>query len=134
MVQAADLVRLLRRRGVQLVVVGDELRYRPVSAVTSELRAALVAHKAEVARLLEYEAAAYEYDYLGAKVDVLTDQAALARQQGDQLRATRLPNEARQLVEGDYRRAGQRMAALWCDGYAEPDQDGPGAPDPQTAG
>jgi hypothetical protein len=63
-------------------------------------------------RLLEYEAAVHEYDYLGARVDVLVDQAIEARERGDQARAARLVAEARQLVEGPYWRAGQRVSRL----------------------
>ena len=62
MIEAAELVGLLRRRGVRLVVVGEHLHYCPVSAVPPELRAELVAHKAQVVRLLCYRAAAHEYD------------------------------------------------------------------------
>jgi hypothetical protein len=67
------------------------------------------------------------------RVDALVDQAALAREQGDQLRATRLANEARQLVKGEYRRAGQLMAVLSYDGQTGPYQEGSGTSDPRSA-
>jgi hypothetical protein len=111
-IEAVELISLLRHRGVQLVVVGENLHYCPASAVTPELRAELVAHKTEVVRLLRYRAAAHEYDYLGAQIDVLIEQAVQAREQGDDERARRLAAEARALVEGPYWRAGQQLAAL----------------------
>src|SRR5215203_2036918 len=42
----------LTRRGVEIAVEGDRLRFRPQTAVTDDLRAALVEHKADLIRLL----------------------------------------------------------------------------------
>ena len=47
-----ELLTELERRGVQLAVDGDRLRFRPQGAVTPDLRAALIEHKADVIRLL----------------------------------------------------------------------------------
>jgi hypothetical protein len=53
-VTAKTLLAVLWARGVQLEAVGERLRFRPAAAVSPDLRAALVAHKAEVlARLRE---------------------------------------------------------------------------------
>src|SRR5262245_57728163 len=49
---AALLVETLRSRGIQLRVVGDRLRYRPASALTTDDLEALRQHKAEVLVLL----------------------------------------------------------------------------------
>jgi len=51
-VTAAALVAALCSRGVELVPVGDRLRFRPASKVPPELLAHLREHKAEVLRLL----------------------------------------------------------------------------------
>jgi len=42
----------LARRGVEVAVDGDRLRFRPQGAVTPDLRAALAEHKADLIRLL----------------------------------------------------------------------------------
>src|SRR5947207_2833327 len=47
-----EILAELTRRGVEMAVEGDRLRFRPHSAVTSDLRAALVEHKADLIRLL----------------------------------------------------------------------------------
>ncbi len=49
---AAQVLEALRARGVEVVAAGDRVRYRPPGAIPPELRAELVAHKAEVLRLL----------------------------------------------------------------------------------
>jgi hypothetical protein len=49
---APEVLAELTRRGVEVAVVGDRLRYRPPAAVTPDLRAALVEHKADLIRLL----------------------------------------------------------------------------------
>jgi hypothetical protein len=46
------LAELMRRR-VEVAVDGDRLRFRPQDAVTPELRAALIEHKADLIRLLD---------------------------------------------------------------------------------
>lgn len=53
MTSATAVICELRRRGVELSVEGDGLRYRaPSGALTADLREALVAHKVEVLALL----------------------------------------------------------------------------------
>src|SRR5437764_3160967 len=52
MTNAAELLGALQRRGVDLVLSGDRIRYRPRGAVTPELRSALIEHKAELLALL----------------------------------------------------------------------------------
>jgi hypothetical protein len=53
---SADLIlREVRGRGVELKVVGDELLYRPKGALTEDLRAALLKHKAALVNLLVQE-------------------------------------------------------------------------------
>lgn len=47
-----ELLAELSRRGVAIAVAGDRLRFRPQDAVTPDLRAALVEHKADLIRLL----------------------------------------------------------------------------------
>lgn len=47
-----ELLAELNRRGVAIAVAGDRLRFRPQNAVTPDLRAALVEHKADLIRLL----------------------------------------------------------------------------------
>lgn len=49
---APEVLAELTRRGVEVVAVGDRLRFRPPSAITPDLRAALVEHKADLLRLL----------------------------------------------------------------------------------
>ena len=49
---ASEVLAELTRRGVEVAVVGDRLRFRPLEAVTPDLRAALVEHKADLIRLL----------------------------------------------------------------------------------
>ncbi len=44
---ATEIFEELERRGVELVVAGDRLRFRPREAVSPELLAALARHKAE---------------------------------------------------------------------------------------
>ncbi len=51
-----ELLAELSRRGVELAVEGERLRFRPQEAITLELRAALVEHKSVLLRLLENEA------------------------------------------------------------------------------
>ena len=48
---ATTVLAELTRRGVELAVVGDRLRYRPVGAVTDELRVAMVACRQELLAL-----------------------------------------------------------------------------------
>ena len=48
----AEVLAELTRRGVEVAVDGDRLRFRPQGAVTPDLRAALIQHKADVIRLL----------------------------------------------------------------------------------
>ena len=52
MTAAIDLILLLRSRGVDLRVDGDRLRFRPASAVGSDLRARLAEHKADIVAAL----------------------------------------------------------------------------------
>jgi hypothetical protein len=52
---ATDVLTELERRGVELAVEGDRLRFRPRDAVPPELRAAMAAHKADLLRLVEAE-------------------------------------------------------------------------------
>jgi hypothetical protein len=47
-----DVLAELTRRGVEVAVDGDRLRFRPQRAVTPDLRAALVEHKADLLRVL----------------------------------------------------------------------------------
>ncbi len=47
-----ELLAELTRRGVEIAVEGGRLRFRPQDAVTPDLRAALVEHKADVLDLL----------------------------------------------------------------------------------
>ncbi len=49
---AVEVLEALRARGVTLEAAGDRLRYRPSQLVPPDLRAALVAHKPELLRLL----------------------------------------------------------------------------------
>lgn len=51
--RAAEILVELQARHVELVVEGDRLRFRPVTAVPEELREALRAHKAELIELVE---------------------------------------------------------------------------------
>jgi hypothetical protein len=48
----AELLAELTRRGVEIAVEGDRLRFRPQDAVTPDLRAALIEHKTDLIRLL----------------------------------------------------------------------------------
>lgn len=48
----AALLADLRARGVELVAIGDRLRFRPASAVSRDTREALRVHKAELLALL----------------------------------------------------------------------------------
>ena len=50
-----ELLAELTRRGVEVAVDGDRLRFRPQSAVTPDLRAALIEHKPGLIRLLADE-------------------------------------------------------------------------------
>lgn len=50
---AAALLAELTRRGIELQVHGDKLRYRPASALTLDERDQLVRHKPELLRLLD---------------------------------------------------------------------------------
>ena len=52
---AAELVQQVRRHGVELVAAGDRIRYRPRTALPTELRAELAAHKPEVLQHLHAE-------------------------------------------------------------------------------
>jgi len=45
---AAELLRELQSRGVELAAAGDRLRFRPASAVPPDLRAVLAEHKREL--------------------------------------------------------------------------------------
>ena len=47
-----ELLAELTRRGVEVAVDGDRLRFRPQDAVTPDLRAALIEHKTDLIRLL----------------------------------------------------------------------------------
>ena len=47
-----ELLAELTRRGVEITVEGDRLRFRPQDAVTADLRAELVEHKANLLRLI----------------------------------------------------------------------------------
>lgn len=49
---APEVLAELTRRGVEVMIAGDRIRFRPQSAVTPDLRAALIEHKADVIRLL----------------------------------------------------------------------------------
>jgi hypothetical protein len=51
-VEPTDLLAELTRRGVEVAVDGDRLRFRPQDAVTPDLRAALIKHKTDLIRLL----------------------------------------------------------------------------------
>lgn len=48
-----DVLAELSRRGVEVATDGERLRFRPQDAVTTDLRAALVEHKADLIRLLD---------------------------------------------------------------------------------
>ncbi len=48
MTDLAELRRELDRRGVELVAVGDRIRFRPIAAVTGELLDSLRTHKREL--------------------------------------------------------------------------------------
>jgi hypothetical protein len=48
----SEVLAELNRRGVEIAVDGDRLRYRPQDAVTPELRAALAEHKVALLTLL----------------------------------------------------------------------------------
>ena len=48
----SELLAELSRRGVEVAVHGDRLRFRPQAAVTPDLRAALLEHKVDLIRLL----------------------------------------------------------------------------------
>ena len=52
MTRSEDLVAKLTARGVELVAVGNRLRFRPQASVTSEDLALLRRHKAELLRLV----------------------------------------------------------------------------------
>lgn len=52
MTPAVALLADLRARGVELVAIGDRLRFRPASAVSGDTREALRVHKAELLALL----------------------------------------------------------------------------------
>ena len=52
---ATEVLDRLAACGVMLIADGERLRFRPRDAVTPDLRAALVAHKAELVRLLDAE-------------------------------------------------------------------------------
>ena len=47
-----ELLDELGRRGIEIAAHGDRLRFRPQAAVTPDLRAALLEHKANLIRLL----------------------------------------------------------------------------------
>lgn len=49
---ASEVLAELTRRGIEIAVDGDRLRFRPQHAVTPDLRAALIEHKADLIRLL----------------------------------------------------------------------------------
>jgi hypothetical protein len=49
---APEVLAELSRRGVEVTIEGDRIRFRPQGAVTPDLRAALVEHKADLIRLL----------------------------------------------------------------------------------
>ena len=53
--QPTDVLIELSRRGVEIAVAGDHLRFRPREAVSDELRAEIVEHKAELLQILEDE-------------------------------------------------------------------------------
>jgi hypothetical protein len=52
---ARALLAELRSRGVELVMDGSRLRYRPINAITPELRDRLRANKPALLKLLEWE-------------------------------------------------------------------------------
>ena len=52
---ASDLLTALRGQGFTVAPFGAGLRVRPASRVTSELRAGLIAHKADLLALLKAE-------------------------------------------------------------------------------
>ena len=54
-VTPSEILSELQARQVELVVVGDRLRFRPVTAVPEALREALRIHKAEVMDLVELQ-------------------------------------------------------------------------------
>jgi len=54
-VTPSEILSELQARQVELVVVGDRLRFRPVTAVPEDLREALRTHKAEVMDLVELQ-------------------------------------------------------------------------------
>ena len=49
---ATEVLAELTRRGVEIAVAGDRLRFRPRDAVTPDLRAALIEHKTDLIRLI----------------------------------------------------------------------------------
>src|SRR5437667_87652 len=53
--QPTEVLLELSRRGVEIAVAGDHLRFRPKEAVSDELRAEIVEHKAELLQILEDE-------------------------------------------------------------------------------
>ncbi|MBI4496684.1 MAG: hypothetical protein HY689_02150 [Chloroflexi bacterium] len=54
-----ELLRELHERGIEVTAAGDKLRFRPGDAVTPDLRAVLIANKAELLELLSREEAAH---------------------------------------------------------------------------
>lgn len=57
-----QLLSELQSRGIEVVVVGTALRYRPVAAVTPELKAAMQENKPDLLRILAAGEAAEDGD------------------------------------------------------------------------
>jgi hypothetical protein len=55
-VQALDLLADLRNKGIELVLAGDRIRFRPVQAVSSDLREQMIEMKNDLLDLLAIEA------------------------------------------------------------------------------
>jgi hypothetical protein len=91
----ADLLERLHSRGVELIMAGDRLRYRPVEALTNTELAELRRHKAEVLRIISYRSALRQFWHLAA---VGAD--------ADPVDATTIHNEIVRLVD----EIGERLA------------------------
>ena len=52
---ATDVLKGLREKGIVVVPDGDRLRFRPQHAITPELRTALIEHKVDILRILGHD-------------------------------------------------------------------------------
>ena len=125
---AERLVADLEARGVAVTLDGDALRIRALrGAIGADDRAALAAHKAEIAGLLAggqgsggtafdredlaQAEAEYERLYWG-RIIPLGDARRAAIERGDHAEAARLDAEKGALAEGEYTNARRRYLAL----------------------